>query len=240
MKKVENIVEILPGGISFEMVFVEGGEFMMGSEEEDAESWEKPIHEVNLDGFYIGKYPVTQALWKAVMDIDNNPSYFKGDNRPVEHLSWHDAKGFIKKLSKITNPEYRLLTESEWEYAARGGEKSKDYEYAGSSKLKDVGWYAKNSYGETKPVGLKYPNELGIYDMSGNVWEWVEDQWHDNYKGARIDGSAWVDLEERIYHVIRGGSWASDLWDCRVSYRNDYGPTSLGLDVGFRLGLSHW
>ena len=241
MKEAENIIETLPGGISFEMVFVEGGTFMMGSEKEDAFSWEKPIHGVKLDSFYIGKYTVTQASWKVVMEADNNPSHFKGDNRPVERISWDDTQKFIEKLNKKTGRSYRLLTEAEWEYAARGGVKNLAYKYAGSNKLKDIGWYEKNSYGETKPVGLKYPNESGIYDMSGNVWEWCQDRYSGEYYQAchqhgiveNPTGS-----KEGSGRVVRGGSWAINPQLCRVSYRFNYGPAFRSDDVGFRLGLS--
>lgn len=219
-----------------EMQLVEGGTFQMGSEEEEAAPWEAPVHEVRVPSFYIAKYPVTQELWKRVMD--NNPSNFKGAKRPVEQVSWRDIQGFIRKLNEKTSKAYRLLTEAEWEYAARGGKRSQGYKYAGSNKLKDVGWYEGNSYGETKPVGLKYPNELGIYDMSGNVYEWVEDQYHGNYKGAPFDDSAWVDEEQGAIRVIRGGGWDYGARYCPVSYRINYDPTYRYNDVGFRLGLS--
>jgi sulfatase modifying factor 1 len=188
--------------------------------------------------FYIAKYPVTQQLWVAVMGKDKNPSYFKGYNRPVELVSWDDTQKFIKKLNKLTNQKYRLLSEAEWEYAARGGYNSHGFKYSGSNKLKDVGWYADNSYGETKPVGLKHPNELGIYDMSGNIFEWVEDQFHGNYDGIPKDGSAWVDREKGGDRVIRAGSWLLPALYCRVAYRSYDGPTNRDNDVGFRLGLS--
>ena len=239
MKEAENIIETLPGGISFEMVFVKGGSFMMGDQADAASSIDLPVHEVRLNNFYIAKYLVTQALWKAVLGLDNSPSKFKGGNRPVERVSWNEVQEFIKELNKISTRSYRLLTESEWEYAARGGEKSEGYEYAGSNKLKDIAWYNKNSYGETKPVGLKYPNELGIYDMSGNVLEWCEDDYHANYHGAPDDGSAWVDNPKRDSdRIIRGGSWGNNLRNCRVSYRDYSAPLSRTSKLGFRLGLS--
>ena len=171
-EKVKNMpdtgfLEMLTSDISFDMILVEGGTFMMGSEDSDALSSEKPVHEVSLDGFYIGRYPVTQSLWRAVMGNDNNPSYFKGNERPVEQVSWQDAQVFIQKLNGLADKPYRLPTEAEWEYAARGGKQSEGYKYAGSNKLKEVAWYRGNSHSETKVVGLKYPNELGIYDMPG-------------------------------------------------------------------------
>jgi sulfatase modifying factor 1 len=236
--KAENFIETLPSGVSFEMVFVEGGRFMMGSEEEEVYSNEKPLQEITLSDFYIGKYPITQQLWKLIMGIEYNSSHFKGDNRPVDQVSWDDTQKFIEKLNKVNGEKYRLLTEAEWEYAARGGLKSKGFKYAGSNKLKDVAWFNGNSYGETKPVGLKYPNELGVYDMSGNIFEWVEDQYHDSYYGMPKDGSAWLDIEKGAFHVIRGGSWFNSAHSCRVAYRNGSNPMLRDLNIGFRLGLS--
>ena len=229
------LTESLPNGPAFEMIFVEGGSFLIGSEEEEAYFWEKPVHKVQLDGFYIGKFPVTQALWKAVMN--ENPSFFTGDSRPVESVSWEDAQQFLEKLNELTGKAYRLPTEAEWEYAARGGQQSKGYKYAGSNKLKEVGWYAENSHVETKAVGLKYPNELGLYDMSGNVWEWVEDHWHDNYNGALADGSAWVDSEKGPFRVLRGGAWFYYPGYCRCTNRIRSTPLYRGDCIGFRLVL---
>jgi formylglycine-generating enzyme required for sulfatase activity len=170
-----------------EMIFVEGGTFRMGSEDddEDALDWEKPAHDVKVDSFYIGKYPVTQALWKAIMNGDN-PSRFIGDDLPVEGVSWDKTQVFIKKLHTLTNKVYRLPTEAEWEYAAKGGQYFKDFpfKYAGSNKPNEVGWYNENNHGETKPVGLKFSNFLGIYDMSGNVFEWCYDK-INRYEGYK-------------------------------------------------------
>ena len=221
-----------------EMILAEGGSFFMGSDEEDAYSDEKPVHRVTLSDFYISKYPATQALWKAVMGEENNPSFFQGNKRPVESVSWEDTQVFIKKLNELTGKGYRLLTEAEWEYAARGGNRGRGYKYAGGNKLKEVGWYEENSHGETKAVGQKKPNELGLYDMSGNVREWVEDHWHADYQGAPTDGSAWVDREQGVVRVSRGGSWTSGARRCRVSYRSYNIPTLRSILVGFRLGLS--
>ncbi len=221
-----------------EMVFVEGGTYLMGSEEEEAYEWEQPVHQVQVPDFYLGKYPVTQSLWKLVMGVDNNPSSFQGDNRPVERVSLEDAHEFLKKLNELTHQTYRLPTESEWEYAARGGNKSQRFKYSGSNKLKDVGWYSKNSYGETKPVGLKYPNELDLYDMSGNVWEWVEDNWHRKYDGAPNDGTARLAADRGSNRVLRGGSWYDGARYCRVSVRYSFDATDRYFYLGFRLALS--
>ena len=170
------------------------------------------------------------------MDNDN-PSAFKGDNRPVETVSWDNAQEFIRKLNEITGKAYRLPTEAEWEYAARGGKQSEGYKYAGSNQLKEVGWYDANSYGETKPVGMKAPNELGLYDMSGNVYELIEDQWHDNYDGAPSSGAAWKGKGEYPVRVVRGGSWGYGLRFCRCANRFNNGSEYRSDDVGFRLAL---
>ncbi len=211
-----------------EMVFVEGGTFKMGSNDYDSE---KPIHDVTLSDFYIGKYPVTQAQWHAVMG--ENPSHFKGcDDCPVENVSWDDVQEFIKKLNDRTGKNYRLPTEAEWEYAARGGNKSKGYKYAGSDNLDEVGWYNGNAGSKTHPVGQKKPNELGIYDMSGNVWEWCAD-WYGAYPSepqTNPTGPA-----KGTDRVVRGGSWVDFDNFCRVSYRFRYNFDFRNLNIGFRL-----
>ncbi|NUO01598.1 MAG: formylglycine-generating enzyme family protein [Saprospiraceae bacterium] len=227
----------IPGtSLSFDMISIEGGSFRMGSEDPEALDREKPAHPVTVPSFYMAKYPVTQALWKAVMG--NNPSWFQGDQRPVERVSWDNAQVFIKKLNERTGESYRLPTEAEWEYAARGGIYGKGFKYAGSNKLKEVGWYSKNSHGETKPVGLKFPNELGLYDMSGNVWEWCEDVWHDTYKGAPKDGSAWLKGGDQHIRVVRGGSWDVNSGNCRVADRNWSVLDYRFFNIGFRLARS--
>ena len=241
MKIFSQVLPKLPA--PFELVFVEGGTFSMGDEYGDL--WEAclPVHPVTVPDFYMGRFPVTQALWKAVMD--NNPSRFEGDERPVEKVSWFDAQDFIRRLNKATaatppaGHQYRLPSEAEWEYAARGGKYHADgFKYAGSDRLKDVGWYEENSDGETKPVGQKSPNQLGLYDLSGNVWEWCEDDWHGNYNGAPADGSAWVDQPKRnAGRVYRGGSWYYAARNCCVANRDLGAPDRRSDRHGFRLVL---
>ena len=219
-----------------DMVYVKGGKFMMGATPEqgsDCPAHEKPAHEVTLSDFYIGKYPVTQAQWKAVMD--KNPSHFKGDNLPVEFMSWNDAHEFIRKLNRETGRDYRLPTEAEWEYAARGGNRSRGYKYSGSDDIEEVAWYLNNSGYKMHCVGTKKANELGIYDMSGNVWEWVGD-WDGKYCGSPqtnphgpADGS---------HRVVRGGSWDYPDKNARVSSRYYRAPGLHLSFLGFRLARS--
>jgi len=208
------------------MVFVKGGSFMMGSN--DGGSDEKPIHRVTVSDFYIGKYEVTQKLWKEVMG--SNPSRFKGDDRPVEQVSWNDVQEFIRKLNKKTGGNYRLPTEAEWEYAARGGAKSRGYKYAGSNNIGEVAWYDVNS--GTHEVGTKKPNELGIYDMSGNVWEWCSDWKGDYSSGSQTNPTGPSSGSSRVY---RGGSWINIAWHCRVANRNLSSPFNSDDNLGFRL-----
>ena len=225
----------LPNGAMFDMLLVEGGEFDMGGADEDAFKHEKPVHRATLPSFYFGKYPVTQSLWTAVMG--SNPSEFKGDQRPVERVGWEDAQDFIGKLNNLTGKPYHLPSEAEWEYAARGGVllEGEGYLYAGSDKLKQVGWYDENSGSETHEVGLKYPNELELYDLSGNVWERCQDQWHKNYVGAPDDGSAWEDRDVGASRVLRGSSWSNVFKGCRVASRIRITPADRSGRLGFRL-----
>ncbi|MBK8703465.1 MAG: formylglycine-generating enzyme family protein [Saprospiraceae bacterium] len=242
-----------PPLLDLDLVFVEGGSFYMGAVKEDQEAydWEKPDHKVVVPSFYIGKYPVTQRLWRAVMGGEEQVSYFEGDKRPKTDVSWEDIKVFLESLNNLPEVQvyfqelepkgtlFRLPTEAEWEFAARGGTKSRGFRYAGSDKLKEVGWYDENSYDETKPVGLKFPNELGLYDMSGNVWEWCEDDWHFGYEGAPDDGKAWIDVPDRGgLRVLRGGGYFGSPRDCRCSSRGDRSPGDRYSSLGFRLVLS--
>lgn len=215
-----------------EMVLVKGGTFLMGSDRSVAT---RPVHEVTLEDFYIGKYPITQAQWQSVMGT--NPSHFKGcDDCPVESVSWSDTQIFIEKLNEVTRKKYHLPSEAEWEYAARGGCKSKGFKYSGSNNLDEVGWYRKNSENKTHIVGGKLANEIGLYDMSGNVWEWVEDDYHFNYAGAPSDGSAWIATNRGFAHILRGGSWKNhDECFCESCFRVRNFPNDLASLVGFRL-----
>ena len=220
-----------------EMVFVQGGTFMMGATPEqgnDCLEREKPVHQVTLSEYYIGKYEVTQGQWKEVMS--GNLSRFTGDdNLPVENVSWDDVQEFIRKLNGKTGENYRLPTEAEWEYAARGGSQSRGYKYSGSNTLGDVAWYDNNSGNKTHPVGTKKANELGIYDMSGNVWEWVED-WYGEYSDNAQTNPAGPLMGS--YRVNRGGSWDYVARNARVSFRNFSDPGSRYDSLGFRLARS--
>ncbi len=243
---IENI-QMTPGSDAPEgMVFVEGGTFTMGSN--DGQSDEKPVHQVTVSSFLIGRTEVTQALWESVMG--KNPSNFKGSDRPVEQVSWYDVVEFCNKLSEneglqkaysgsgekiscnFNSNGYRLPTEAEWEYAARGGNKSKGYKYSGSNDIAEVGWYAGNSGNQTKDVSGKRPNELGMYDMSGNVWEWCWD-WYGNYSsGSQTDPRG---PNSGSYRVLRGGSWAFDAVYCRVAFRDSNTPDDRYSVLGFRI-----
>ncbi|MBU1368417.1 MAG: formylglycine-generating enzyme family protein [Bacteroidetes bacterium] len=219
-------------GVCFNMVFIHGGVFDMGGE-----SWNKsslPIHKVQLSDFWMAEHPVTQELWVSVMGTEKNKSNFKGKRKPVESVSWMDINDeFLPALNKLTEGKrpdgtiYHLPTEAQWEFAARGGKSSKGFDFSGGNKLDDLGWNDKNSHNETKPVGLKLPNELGLYDMSGNVWEWCNDWYRADYyakcktEGIKIDPPG---PEEGDYRVLRGGSWIFNPQFCRVSYRFNYHP----------------
>ena len=222
-----------------DMVSVTGGTFTMGwqsGRDGSGDSDEKPAHDVTLRNFSIGRYEVTQAQWRAVMGSDPPELYNKGcDQCPVERVSWNDIQDFLKKLNSLTGKRYRLPTEAEWEYAARGGNQSNDYLYSGGNDIGAVAWYDGNTQ-STRPVGGKKANELGLYDMSGNVYEWCEDDWHGNYQGAPTDGRAWVDSPRGSYRVFRGGGWRSLAEYCRAATRYNP-PTIRNYSVGFRLAL---
>ena len=223
------------GGVEFVMKPVEGGTFTMGatSEQQNPDFDEKPTYQVTLSSYYIGETEVTQALWAAVMG--NNPSHFKGDNNPVEQVSWDDCLDFITKLNSLTGKKFRLPTEAEWEYAARGGNKSMGYQYSGSNNLDDVAWYTNNSYSETHIVKTKQPNELGIYDMSGNVWEWCQD-WYGDYSSSSQTNPQGPSTGSGRVH--RGGSWDIFAWGCRSALRSGTEPDARNMYLGLRLVLS--
>ena len=228
-------------GVSFKMVPVTGGTFWMGAQKRnssgynydaDAYNDEAPLHSVTLSDYFMGETEVTQALWVAVMG--NNPSNRQGDNLPVEQVSWDDCQEFITKLNTLTGQTFRLPTEAEWEYAARGGSKSQGYKYSGSNIIEDVAWYTGNSSSKTHDVGTKQPNELGLYDMSGNVWEWCQD-WFDDYSSnAQTNPTG---ASSGSYRVDRGGGWNYAARGCRVSFRDSCTPTYTNYSFGFRLAL---
>ena len=230
------------GGVQFTMVKVQGGTFMMGAtpeQEKDASSSEKPAHQVTLSDFSIGETEVTQALWQAVMG--SNPSNFKGEDRPVESVSWKDCQSFIERLNQMTGLKFRLPTEAEWEYAARGGNKSGGYKYSGSDNIAAVAWYEFNAGGSTHDVKTCGANELGIYDMTGNVWEWCQD-WYGKkyYKECQKQGAPVRNPQgpsSGSYRVSRSGSWFRSAESCRVSDRSSITPTDTYDDLGFRLAL---
>ena len=221
-------------GVTFMMMPVQGGTFTMGATpEQGSDVWgdEKPSHEVTLSDYYIGQTEVTQSLWQAVMG--GNPSEFTGIDLPVEKVSWNDCQEFIFKLNELTGQTFRLPTEAEWEYATRGGNKSRGYKYSGSNTIDDVAWYYDNSK-NTHPVGTKSPNELGLYDMSGNVWEWCQD-WYGSYSSAsQTNPTGPVSGSRR---VVRGGGWNHSAGNCRVSHRSYYIPSSSYNYLGLRLAL---
>ena len=215
-KERKNLVFTV-NGVSFKMIYVRGGTFMMGATPEqgkDAEDNENPVHQVTLSDYFIGETQVTQSLWKAVMGT--NPSYFKGDDLPVEEVSWNDCQIFIQKLNALTGKTFHLPTEAEWEYAARGGDKCQNFKYAGGNTIGDVAWYKDNCDDKAHSVKGKRPNELGLYDMSGNVWEWCEDR-YDNYNVSNQN-----DPKGPLFgldHLLRGGSRNDRARNCRVSKR---------------------
>ncbi|MEX0315238.1 MAG: formylglycine-generating enzyme family protein [Allomuricauda sp.] len=240
-----------------EMVKVKSGTFLMGcpSDKENCHEGERPAHRVNVDNFYIGKYEVTQKLWRDVMGNDPQDLEYKNcDSCPVENVSWEEIQEFIDKLNRKTNKSFRLPTEAEWEYAARGGKKSRNYRFAGGNQLDEVAWFWKNSgdkplngswdwdtivgnKGRTHAVGLKKPNELGLHDMAGNVGEWCQDWYDEAYykKSPKVNPSG---PKEGKYRVNRGGGWLSDGRYCRIIGRHYSEPGDKSPFMGFRLAHS--
>ena len=225
----------LVNGVPFTMIYVEGGTFMMGTQEKwcEGNAHEHPSHSVTLDSYYIAETEVTQELWEKV--IGNNPSNIKSLQHPVESVSWNDCQKFIKKLNALTGKKFRLPTEAEWEYAARGGCKSKGYMYSGSDNLNEVGWYWGTIDLTTEDVATKKPNELGIYDMSGNVYEWCQD-WYGDY--SPLPQTNPQGPSEGSYHVCRGGCMCLPGYCCRVTDRGLFQPDdNMKSCIGLRLAL---
>jgi formylglycine-generating enzyme len=244
----------LPDGTAFHMVLVEGGIFMRGDSHGDVDDAARPPHPVRVDSFYMGQYSVTQALWRAVAlsaegkrrEMEPEPFYFKGSEQlPAENISWNDiTQQFLPALNALSGQDFRLPTEAQWEYAARGGRHHRDgYRYAGSDKLKELAWFDGNSGNKTQEVGQKYPNQLGLYDMSGNVWEWCADAYYEKFyencskkveaTGKPLDNPF---CEEGARRVLRGGCFWLEPRYCAVAYRSDGDPANRG-HCGFRLLL---
>jgi len=246
---VENVVVSQSGKKSYEfslrvsndpfenqMVFVKGGIFRMGDSFGDGNKEEKPVHQVSVSDFYIGKYEVTQAQWVSIMG--SNPSHFAGcDNCPVERVSWLDVQEFLAKVNELTGKSYRLPTEAEWEYAARGGQESRGSRYAGTNNINFVAWYSGNSGNKTHPVGQLEPNELGLYDMSGNVWEWTYN-WFDFYTDTPTPADNPSGPESGDFRIVRGGSWYGYIGGSRVACRGSDDPSNKRSYIGFRVAHS--
>ena len=235
---------------SMEMVGVQGGTFSMGATSDQGNAYEpdeKPVQNVTLPSYYISRYEITQAQWKAIMGTtiqeqkDKAQAYYEedilelfgvGDNYPMYYVNWFEAKEFCVKLSEKTGKKYVLPSEAQWEFAARGGNKSKHYKYSGGNDLKAVAWYTDNSNKKTHPVGTKTPNELGLYDMTGNVYEWCED-WYGLY--GRENEEPDPDDPMRDLRVDRGGCWYESDYECRISYRDNFIPEYAHEGLGFRV-----
>ncbi|MFM6195033.1 MAG: SUMF1/EgtB/PvdO family nonheme iron enzyme, partial [Planktothrix sp.] len=241
--RAEFFKEDLGNNISLEMISIPGGTFMMGvaQNEASASSDEYPQHLVNIAAFSMAKYPITQAQWEAIMG--NNPSSFKGANRPVENVTWHEAQEFCQRLSQKTGKTYRLPSEAEWEYACRAGTTT-PFHFGETITVDLANYDAKYRYAsaptgtyrqQTTDVGSFPPNAFGLYDMHGNVWEWCADPWHENYDGAPTDGSVWEWGGNTQYRVIRGGSWVSDPGNCRCAFRIRIEPDGRYRNFGFRV-----
>ena len=236
-------IPVTVSGVTYTMVAVRGGTFQMGATSEqgsDTKEDESPVHRVTLSDYYIGQTEVTQALWKAIMG--SNPSRKKGSDLPVENVSWNDCQQFITKLNALTEGmrpngrKFRLPTEAEWEYAARGGSKSLGYKYSGSNNNGSVAWYTGNSGEKTHPVGQKQANELGLYDMSGNVKEWCQDCYDSDYYGKSPSTNP-CNNTSITPCVYRGGGWLSFNESCRVSIRSYLGPGDANPYIGLRLAM---
>ena len=271
IKQASYFTQELGNGVTLDMVKIPGGTFVMGTEDEELEKLknkyyktkrydrEKPQHQVTIPPFFMGKYTVTQAQWRAIAsskdlkvehDIETEPSRFKGDNHPVERVSWYDAIEFCQRLSKLTNQEYQLPSESQWEYACRAfnskeltleqwNEKYHQPFHFGETITTDLanynGIFSSGAFRrKTIPVGMFPPNAFGLYDMHGNIWEWCEDDWHEQYKDAPTNGRAWLS-EDSIYKMLRGGSWSNNPNACRCAYRRGGKPDITISGFGFRV-----
>ena len=251
-KQSQYFSQDLDNDITLEMVAIPEGTFLMGSPQDEKDSYddERPQHEVNVPTFFMGKYPITQTQWRAIaatakidIDLETNPSEFKGDELPVESVNWYQATEFCKRLSRETKREYRLPSEAEWEYACRAGTTTPFYfgetitgELANYNTNKT---YVEEYRNETTPVGQFPPNAFGLYDMYGNVWEWCADTWHDNYDGAPTDGSAWIENGNDNRSPLRGGAWYTFPYRCRSAHRNiDARRYSRSFLYGFRVVCS--
>ncbi len=248
-REAQYFTEDLGRGHQLELVSIPGGSFQMGSSEEQGDEDERPQHTVTLKPFLMGKYLVTQAQWKAVsalpkvnIDLDPDPANFKGANRPVEWVNWHEAVEFCARLSQKTGREYRLPSEAEWEYACRAGTTT-PFHFGPTLTTNLANYDGNYVYGsepkgvyreQTTDVGSFPPNAFGLYDMHGNVWEWCLDHWHDNYEGAPTDGSAWIEGGDSNGRLLRGGSWYSNPWFCRSAYRFGGDPDFRSYVIGFR------
>jgi formylglycine-generating enzyme required for sulfatase activity len=259
-RKNQGFYEELGGGVRLTMMQIPAGRFVMGAPEEEEESldYERPQHEVSVAGFFMGRYPVTQGQWRSVAGyeqierkLDSDPSNFKGDNRPVEQVSWDEAVEFCRRLSVKSGREYRLPSEAEWEYACRAGTttpfhfgETLDAEIANYNAQSKT-FFRKPVYGagkkgeyreETTEVGIFPANEWGLQDMHGNVWEWCEDDWHESYEGAPTDGSAWLEENRtKPRRLLRGGSWFYIPGDCRSAFRLNDSRVYRNSSIGFRV-----
>lgn len=213
-----------------ELVFVKGGCYSMGDSFDEGASNEQPVHQVCVDDFYIGKYEVTQTQWQKLMG--ENPSIIRGDSLPVDTVSWRDAQGYAQKLSEKSGRHYRLPTEAEWEYAARSG--GKKQKYSGGNTIEGLAHFEDNMMSKPLPVGLKHPNGLGLYDMSGNVWEWCQDWYGENYY-HQSSGDNPQGPESGTERIIRGGCHRTDPKYMRTTYRYKHRPEAKDVTIGFRL-----
>ncbi|MBE9065647.1 formylglycine-generating enzyme family protein [Leptolyngbya cf. ectocarpi LEGE 11479] len=251
----EPFVEDLGNGVTLDMVYISEGDFLMGSPEHEAERLdsEGPQHSVHVSAFYMGKYPVTQAQWQTVaklkkvkIDLEPAPSKFKGDNLPVEKVSWFEAVEFCQRLSKHTGKKYRLPSEAEWEYACRAGTTTPFY-FGETISTDQVNYNGNYTYGNGEKGNFKrrttavdgFPaNNFELYDMHGNVWEWCQDCWHENYEGAPKNSSAWVQGGDSGYRILRGGSWSYTPGLCRSAVRDNLMPGNRDFNIGFRVVCS--